>query len=199
MNDQTAVVKDKYYNNDMAFNELYPLNIRKFSSRHWTPIHIAKLASDFLGNSGSKILDIGSGSGKFCLLAGHSSPEAYFYGVEQRKYLVDHALKAKWKLGLENVSFINANITQINFMEFDHFYFYNSFYENLDDSDRIDEDIDYSTSLYTYYAKYLNKELQQKPKGTKVVTYHSFLDEIPMSYDIVSSQENGNLVFWIKR
>jgi hypothetical protein len=124
--------------------------------------------------------------------------DAHFVGVEQRKYLIDHALKAKRSLGIHNVTFINANFTQLNLREFDHFYFFNSFEENIEYSDKIDDSIGYSSSLYQYYTRYLYVGLHRMPKGTKIATYHYF-GEMPKDYDLVESYANGDLNCWIKK
>lgn len=199
MNDDILIPKEDYLRSDTDFNKLYSSDIQILARRHWTPIHIAQLATTFLAKRGSKILDIGSGVGKFCLTAAHYAPTAHFFGVEQRKYLIDEALRAQWTLGIQNASFINANFTQLNLQEFDHFYFFNSFYENIDDMDRIDEDIAYSVALYEYYVRYLHKCLVDMPKGTKIVTYHSLEEEIPIGYDLIASHSDNNLRFWMKR
>ena len=199
MDEHAQLEIDNYFKSDPNFNEIYPLKIRMLSSRHWTPIHIAKLAVGFLGGEGGKILDIGSGVGKFCLAGAYFAPEVQFYGIEQREHLIRRAIKAQRTLGLPNVSFIHGNFTQLNLQEFNHFYFFNSFYENIDHLDRIDEDIDYSEALYEYYVGYLYNGLQQMPKGTKIVTYHSFHQEIPRGYEIVESHQNADLSFWIKK
>lgn len=199
MNDDLLPLKDRYAKNDVLFNELYPISIKILSKLHWTPVYITKLAVNFLADKGSKILDIGSGAGKFCLTGACYAPEVHFYGVEQRKYLIDQATKVQKRLGIENVSFINANFTSLNLQEFDHFYYYNAFYENLDYVDRIDDNIEYSEALYEYYIKYLYKALTLKPAGTKIVTYHSFKDEIPRGYHLVESHADGELNFWIKQ
>jgi SAM-dependent methyltransferase len=197
--EEILIAKDKYYFSDADFNELYPFSMRMLARRHWTPIHIAKLAVSFLGNEKIKVLDVGSGVGKFCLTGAHYAPNIEFIGVEQRQYLIKHALKAQRTLGIGNVSFINANFTQLDLREFDHFYFFNSFYENIDDLDRIDDRIEYSEALYEYYVRYLYKGLQQMPAGTKVVTYHSLEEEIPRDYYLVESHSNEDLKFWIKK
>lgn len=199
MNEETLTDNDKYLSSDKNFNELYPRNIQILSKRHWTPVHIARLAADFLASDGKKILDIGSGVGKFCLTGGCYHPNTQFYGVEQREYLIKDAIRAQQTLDIKNVSFIHGNFSQLNLQEFDHFYFYNPFYENIDGFDRIDEDIDYSDGLYEYYVRYLHKGLQQLPKGTKIVTFHSLLQEIPKSYELVESHQNNELIFWVKK
>jgi SAM-dependent methyltransferase len=191
---------DSYFNTDTDFNELYPFSIQILSTRHWTPIHIARLAIEFLNDKENcKILDIGSGVGKFCLNGAHYAPNAHFYGIEQRENLVRHARNAQKKLGIQNVSFLQGNFTQLKLQEFDRLYFYNSFYENLDELGRIDKKIDYSEGLYEYYTGYLHSALKEMPKGTKIVTYHSFTAEIPREYQLIETFENGNLNFWMKK
>jgi SAM-dependent methyltransferase len=190
----------KYLRTDIAFDELYPNSIQAQSRQHWTPLPVARLAADFLSsNASAKILDIGSGAGKFCLAAGCYAPGHHFYGIEQRTYLLEQAEMAKEKIGVDNVSFMQGNFTQLDLRQFDHFYFFNSFYENLNDEGRIDDNIEYSEALYQYYVRYLHNGLRSMPKGTRIATYHSLYEEVPLCYDLVDTLEGGNLNFWIKR
>lgn len=191
---------NRFFSSDDHFNELYPASIQALSKRHWTPILVAKLATEFLTDrSNAKILDIGSGVGKFCLTGASFAPNAHFYGVEQRESLIGHALGAQQKLGVPNVTFINGNFTQLDFSDFNHFYFFNSFYENLDPLGRIDDKIDYSESLYEYYTQYLYNSFKDLPKGTKVVTYHVINDGLPDGYSLIHTLENYDLQFWMKK
>lgn len=96
-------------------------------------------------------MDIGSGAGKFCLSASHFKPNGLFYGIEQRKELLDIAVVEEYNLGLDNVAFLHGNFTQLDFTQFNHFYFYNSFHENIEGTDKIDYKIQHSLSLYNYY------------------------------------------------
>jgi hypothetical protein len=49
---------------DDEFNDIYPRRIRKLADRHWTPVEIAKRASEFLSQEpGTSVLDVGSGVG----------------------------------------------------------------------------------------------------------------------------------------
>ena len=188
-----------WFDSDSHFDQLYPFAIQTLARRHWTPLYVARLAARFLAeDTAAKILDIGSGSGKFCLAAAYYHPRAFFYGVEQRKSLLHHAEIAKEVLGFRNVSFLQANFTQLDFSNYDHFYFYNSFYENLAGTDKIDDSIEYSCELYNYYNRYLLKQLERKPAGTKLVTFHSLGDEIPQSYHEVEVEKHNLLKFWVK-
>lgn len=190
----------EYLKTDTHFNDLYSHAIQAMAQQHWTPLQVARLATDFLTSGPpAKILDIGSGSGKFCLAGACYAPRHSFYGVEQREYILKEATRAQKQIGVSNVSFIHGNFTQLNLRQFDHFYFFNSFYENLNDEGRIDHIVDYSEELYRYYVRHLHSGLQLMPKGTRIATYHSLYEEIPLSYDLVDTLEGGNLNFWIKR
>lgn len=190
---------ENWFSSDVEFNKIYPSNIQALARRHWTPLDIARKAANFLASKNNvRILDIGSGVGKFCLSAAFYEPKAFFYGVEQRRNLVSYAERAKEILTLKNVSFINGNFTQLDFTNYDNFYFYNSFYENLAYTDKIDDSIDYSGELFNYYNRYLFKQLEQKPTGTKLVTFHSLNDEVPPSYHVIDLEMDSLLKFWIK-
>jgi tRNA G46 methylase TrmB len=149
-----AVVQKNYhlhnwFSDDARFHHLFPLHIQKRARRHWTPLEVVRCASEFLvPQSGARILDIGSGVGTFCLSAAYYKPNGLFHGIEQRKDLTDYALQAKRELGLANVFFTHGNFTQLDLSTYDHFYFFNSFYENLEGTEKIDHTIEYSSSLY---------------------------------------------------
>ena len=193
------VYSEKWFYSDTEFNALYPLPIQALAKYHWTPLSIAQKAAKFLAGEGNaRILDIGSGVGKFCLAAAYHTPNALYYGVEQRKSLIDIAEAAKNILQLENVLFMHGNFTQLDFTKYDHFYFYNAFYENLDGTDKIDDSIDYSGELYNYYNRYLFKQLQQKPKGTRICTLCSLENEIPPNFHVIKTEMNDLLKFWVK-
>jgi 2-polyprenyl-3-methyl-5-hydroxy-6-metoxy-1,4-benzoquinol methylase len=185
---------------DANFNELYPSSMRRLAGRHWTPLRIAQQAGAFLADvAGNKILDIGSGIGKFCLAAASYHPDVHFFGIEQRKKLIGHARKAKNRLGIRNVSFLHGNFTEFDLHQYHGFYFFNPFFEHLEDTDRIDEDITYSDTLYIHYVQHLHNVLREMPAGTKIVTYHSLNEEIPRGYQLVEARENGELNFWTKQ
>jgi len=192
--------KEKWFDSDLEFNTLYPLSIQVLARYHWTPLDIARKAAQFLADNNDyvRILDIGSGVGKFCLAGAWYTPNAFYYGVEQRKRLINYAEIARRSLHMDNVSFIHGNFTQLDLKEYDHFYFYNAFYENLDGTDRIDDSIAYSGELYNYYNWYLFNELQKKPKGTRLCTLCSLESEVPPGFRVVKSDVNDFLKFWIK-
>lgn len=194
-----SLVREKWFQSDETFNSLYPSEIKAVAQKHWTPLEVAKKCADFLAISPDvKVLDIGSGSGKFCFTAAHYHPHTNFFGIEQRKNLVELCDTLKEKLHLDNAFFINENISNADLKPYDHFYFYNAFYENIQGTQKIDYDISYSERLYDYYNLVLYKHLNKKPSGTRIATYHSFGNEIPPGYEVVHTDYNDYLKFWIK-
>lgn len=190
---------DHWFRTDESLNRIYPEAIQLLAARHWTPLQVTQLVAQFLvTHPGVKILDIGSGVGKFCLAAAYYKPHAAFYGVEQRKDLVDHAEKARDVLGLQNAHFIHSNITQLDFSQYHHFYFFNSFYENLMYKDKIDDTLTTSTFLFNFYHKQLYKKLKELPAGTRIATFHCLDNKLPPEYHIVDSKVETFLKFWIK-
>lgn len=189
----------QWFRSDTALHQLYPQFIQDLAPKHWTPISITRKVVDFLvPKEGVNVLDIGSGAGKFCLAAAYLRPQAFFYGVEQRKHLVNYAEKARQTLNLQNAFFLHLNLTQLNFSLFDHFYFYNSFYENLLDTGKIDDTVRCSPTLYDIYYRSMFKKLSERPAGTRVVTYHCLIGKMPHTYKLVDEEEGSLLKFWEK-
>lgn len=173
--------------------------MRRLASQHWTPLHVVKLVTDYLvDRPEARILDIGSGIGKFCLSAAYYQPGAFFYGVEQRSNLVECAQAAQRRLDLNNVQFYHGNFTRLNLSNYNHFYFFNPFYENLNNTDKIDDTIAFSAELYHYYNRYLYKQLEYMPTGTRLATFHSLGNEIPPAFQLADAHMDDMLKFWIK-
>lgn len=192
-------IRQKLIVNDNEFDSLYPNIIKQLSARHWTPVEVAIMAAGYLADQpGKKVLDIGSGCGKFCHI-GSVSTEGYFYGVEQRGALVAEANKIVDKYSLENISFMEANITTVRFSDYDSFYFFNPFMENVNRSAIIDSSVSLKRELFFHYSDYVRDELRTTPQGTKLVTYWSLLNEVPNDFDLEFSVFNGMLNFWKKR
>lgn len=190
---------DHYFASEHNFCQLFSEPVSELNEMHWAPLKIIQMAARFLAyKPGVRILDIGSGPGKFCLAAAYYQPEALFFGVEQRQNLVDEGRMANETLGGLPVDLICKNFTQLNFGEYDAFFFYNSFFENLPGAEKIDESLSYSKELYDYYSYYLNRKFSVMPAGTRIVTYCSWEDEIPSGYRAEESHMDGLLKFWIR-
>jgi SAM-dependent methyltransferase len=186
------------FRDDQSFDGLYPEHFQNISKKHWTPLSVAVQATEFLASPSARVLDIGSGIGKFCIIGANLYPRTMFFGVEQRMRLVCCAESAKELLKLKNVEFIHANLVQLNFSDFDHFYFYNSFFENIDFANRIDDSIETSLALYAYYTLYLRTEMDKMPVGTRIVVYQGSGNELPESYTLDKSGFDGMLNMYTK-
>ena len=198
-NTATDPFRGDWFSSENQFHLLYPPSLHTLARNHWTPLLVARKAADFLAaEKSSRILDIGSGIGKFCLAAAYYNSDCFFVGVEQREDLVQYAEAAKQATGLKNVSFIHGNITGVDFGLYDHFYFYNSFYENLTVAEKIDDRVSYSIELYNQYSRVLYKQLEQRPPGTRIATYHGMTDILPPGYLEGGNDVNGLLKFWVK-
>ena len=184
---------------DEEFNKIYPNRLYNFARRNWTPVEVARHAANFLADKpGKRVLDIGSAVGKFCMI-GASCTEGHFTGVEYRKDLV-HISKAIVKSHkLSNIKFIHSNITDINFREFDAFYFFNPFLEHIDVTCRIDDSIETGEEEHKVYTNYVRDQLALMPVGTRVATYWSNLQEIPLGYQLISARFNDELKLWEKK
>jgi SAM-dependent methyltransferase len=183
---------------DDRFDQILPPRVRKFSSVHWTPVAVASHAARLLvSKPGTRVLDIGCGPGKFCLIAA-AVTQGYFTGIEQRAYLVRAARDAAAEERCQNVEIIHGNVTDLSFSKYDAFYLYNPFEENMFEKHMIDRCVPLSADLYVKYVKYVAVELSAKPLGTLVVTYAGSALEVPSCYDCKSSAFGRDLKLWIK-
>jgi SAM-dependent methyltransferase len=195
----TPLSSNELFASDAAFDQLYSLRAQQLSSMHWTPLDIAIRAAEHLsGGSGRHILDIGSGVGKFCITAAHYFPEHIFYGIEQRKALIDEAIIAQNATKTANVKFIHANFTEVGMEQFDHFYFYNSFSENIVHHQPIDNLIQASPAIYEEYLSRFYELLEDKPAGTRLATFHCPDDYVPPSYKRLRQPAADTLGLWLK-
>lgn len=183
---------------DKLFDSIYSEEIQALAEDHFTPIAMIKLASHFLvQKAGTRVLDIGSGAGKFCIV-GATCTDGHFTGVEIRENLHLAAKQVAKNRKLDNVAFIHSNMTEIDFTAYDAFYFYNTFFENIMSLDRIDTSIELSKILYTEYSNCVKEQLNDMPIGTRLVTYYSAYDEVPGSYRIVEKIDRQKITMWEK-
>ncbi|MGZ5537478.1 MAG: class I SAM-dependent methyltransferase, partial [Chthoniobacterales bacterium] len=147
LTENTVDDPDVYSIEDEKFDRIFPPRLRKLSSLFWTPVAVAAEAAKLLvGKPQTRVLDIGCGPGKFCLV-GASLTDSHFTGVEQRAELVAAARKGATALAVPNVEFLHANLLDIDFANYDAFYLFNPFEENMH-GHKIDSAIPLSTALF---------------------------------------------------
>src|ERR1700730_3918019 len=201
---------DAFSIEDEKFDLIYPAQIRKLSSIFWTPVAVAAEAAKLLVTTArTHVLDIGCGPGKFCLVAA-SLTDGRFTGVEQRGDLVAAARQAAKDFGLSRrslgeggqlteVEFLHGNVMDVAFAEYDAFYVFNPFEENIFTGHKIDRAVPLSPTLFKSYTSHVAAQLGTKPIGTRVVTYMGYADDIPSCYDCESTLFGDDLKLWIKR
>jgi hypothetical protein len=185
---------------DFRFDQVYPREIRNLSGIHWTPVEVAVRAAELLAESNNtRVLDVGSGCGKFCTVAALSCP-GQFIGVEQRPHLIEVAQKVIEDLNVKNASFIQSNMATLDWSSFDGFYLYNPFYEHKVKSIRIDTTLSYSQDKFVHYVEIVKSKLRQLSLGSRVVTYHGFGGDLPPGYQCVKKEPAGSsyLELWVK-
>ena len=183
---------------DEKFDQVYPPQVRQLSAIFWTPVAVAAEAARLLvTNPGTRVLDVGCGAGKFCLIAA-TVTEGQFTGVEQRAELVTAARDAAAQLPADGVEFLHANVMDVPFASYQAFYIFNPFEEHLH-GHKIDKAVPLSPELFKRYTSYVSDQLGQQPLGTRVVTYMGYADDIPASYDCEATFFGDDLKLWIKK
>ncbi len=185
---------------DFRFDQVYPPTIRKLSGTHWTPVEVAVRAAELLATTEkTRVLDIGSGSGKFCTI-GTLFTRAHFIGVEQRPHLTEVARKIAEELGAAQASFIDGNMIDLDWSFFDSFYLFNPFYENQVKSIRIDDTVSHNEDKFQRYVETVRTKLRLARPGTKVATYHGFGGNMPLGYHLARKERLGSsfLELWVK-
>lgn len=187
---------------DSVFDStIFPEEMQELSKTHWSPIKVTLEAIKMIAPSKrTRVLDIGSGCGKFCLVAGLSSLGNYF-GIEIRPNLYEIANRKKEKLNVENVEFLLGDMTKLDWSKFDAFYLYNPFFENIASYNHIDHSIPLATEHFVRYTATVTAKLRKCKVGTKVVTYHGFGGDMPNDYFCEARKKagSGELNLWVKR
>ncbi len=190
-------IKNNQEVNDEDFDLLFPEQMREAAAFHFTPVEIAKVAANFLvEKQGIKVLDIGAGAGKFCLIAA-ALTKGHFTGIEQRAKLVEVAQDLAKQYKLTNTNFLHGNIASLNFADFNAFYIFNPFMEHRTPNESLDTDLKTDRELYFLYSDFVKGQLERMPSGTRLVTYFSHGDEIPDNYVKVGGNEDAKLRFWL--
>jgi predicted RNA methylase len=187
---------------DAIFDRIYPEEIRRLSSVHWTPVRVARRAAELLtgGRSRSRVLDVGSGVGKFCTVAALSTA-GRFTGIEQRPHLVELARAICGRYGVPRTEFRHANLVDVDWTEFNGVYLFNPFQENIPNSYVLDSSVELNPALYRRYVDTTLERLARMERGTRIVTYWGFGGRLPETYARVAREYCGRgwLECWVKR
>ncbi|HEY0713520.1 MAG TPA: class I SAM-dependent methyltransferase [Polyangia bacterium] len=199
---------------DRAFDEMYPKWARTLSGTHFTPIDVAVRAARWLtGEDGDigdepvvtdggrpvRVLDVGAGVGKFCLV-GALVTRGVFTGAELRPHLASIASEVARRYGIKRCSFVAGDALALDWGAFDAFYLFNPFAELLPECPFIDNEIERTAEQYHRYVSAVEARLEDLPEGSRLVTYHGFGGRLPFGWTPVTSQRMhaGSLALWRK-
>jgi SAM-dependent methyltransferase len=178
---------------DEALDVLYPPEVGAVSGYFWPPVRVAQRAGEIFAElEVRRLLDVGSGPGKFCHVAAAIAPATEFTGIEQRPQLVEVASNVAARLGLENVRFGHGDATEAIGEGYDALYFFNPFAENMfAGTDRYDTTVELSEARMFADVRRVERALSAAPQGIFVLTYHGFGGKIPDSFDLFHAERVG--------
>lgn len=185
---------------DLDFDSLLAQADQLPSRRFWTPVDVALLAARWLNDAAvARVLDIGSGVGKFCVIAALAS-SVEVVGIEHRPRLTKAARDLADKLGVaDRVEFVDGRVEEIEIAAFDALYFFNPFGENLHLQDeQLDVSVELGEDRYRADVAFAEQALRRVAVGTRVLTYHGFGGRIPFDYTLERYEQvgSGTLKMW---
>jgi tRNA A58 N-methylase Trm61 len=185
---------------DETFDEIYPEAIRSVSSVHWTPVRVATRVVELLRlQPGDRVLDVGAGAGKFCVIAAAMS-DARVRGVERRPELVTVAREAARRLGV-TVEIVEGSFDTEDPTAVDAAYFFNPFAETIAlPGEQLFAADRFATRMV---ADILAAErfLAAARVGVRVVIFCGFGGTVPAQYERLAQEawDGGFLELWEKR
>ena len=157
----------------------------------------AFLADREASDTPRKIIDVGSGAGKFCIV-GALSTDAFFVGAEHRRELTDMARTLVREHKIERTRFVCKDALEMDWSEFTGAYVFNPFQENVEEAAKLDDAVSCSPANYKKYVAQLEAKLAKAPTGFRLVTYYGFGGVIPSDYERVDTATDKNLEFFVR-
>lgn len=172
---------------DRAFDQYLPVELCRLSPHWWTPLSVVRRAARWLDDLGVRsVVDIGSGSGKFCVAAALAGG-CRFVGLEQRPGLVAaaRALAELFEVG-DRVRFVEGALGEAEVPVADAYYLFNPFGENLHGPlERLDDEVELSEARYDHDVELVEDLLRRARAGTCLLTYNGFGGRAPDGYELV--------------
>lgn len=185
-----------------TLEDYLPADLQVKATMHFTPSAVARHVAKLLApDPGTRVLDVGSGAGMFCVAGALAAPWAQFFGVEWRSRLVTVAAGLAERFQLSNAHFIHADALALDWSAYDAFYFFNPFAEHVLESPFvIDRSVALAPGSYIHYIAGVQDRLAALPLGTRVATYHGFGGELPPGYLLVTEEVLGTdrVELWIR-
>ncbi len=187
-----------------TFDQVFHPSQRVRTCIHWTPVDVAMRAAVLLAPlPGRKVLDVGSGVGKLCLVGAATTTSSWF-GVERDAEMVQSARTAACRMHVEQrTRFFVGDVTGVDWSVFDAFYLFNPFAEMLYEGllSSTPEEAQARRARYTANVEFVQQQLSSAAPGTRVVTYHGLGGEMPAGFDLAHREpaRGDELCLWIRR
>jgi len=184
---------------DDEFDALYRDDLRPRARSHGSPMEVILRAGQLLEPAtGERILDVGSGVGKVCLVGALSFPGTWF-GIEHDRAQVTAANELSRRLGVADwTCFIRGDLDSIEWWHFDGIYLYNP-----PGSVLVERHADprHAPAEAAAIVERIVVGLGRARPGVRVVTYDGFGGAMPAGYEQVTSEQihGGDLRMYTKR
>ena len=187
-------IRDGWGVSDGEFDRWLPEHVRAQSATFWTPVGVAMDIAIALAKLGvSRVLDVGSGAGKFCVVGGLAT-KMTFVGIEQRAPLVEAAREVATRFAVQDrVHFVPGDLSALPALPFDAVYFYNPFEENLLHAGLwIDRSMDLGRVAFRRSVQRAETLLHRMPPYSYLVSFHGTGARIPGDYALVEERLIGS-------
>lgn len=178
--------------------EKYNENLKIDINGAWSNVnHIVESCNLLKGCK--KVIDIGSGTGKFCLIAAKLNPDTHFVGIEINEKYWTEAIRLKDVLGISNVDFILTDYKNVDITEYDGIYIFNPFV--MSKKDPYGLKYQFGKRQNREYFEYVNKfkqDLHKAKQNTKLVMNNPFCS-IPKSSGFHFSKKNNYYIRLYKK
>lgn len=168
-----------------CFDRFLPAALRQASPQYWTPIDAILRAAAWFDELGiERVVDIGSGVGKFCIVAAVAS-KCTFIGVEQRPKLVGVARSLAQTFGVQaRVSFIDGSFGEVPIPPADCYYLFNPFEENLlPPVEALDTTVELNPDRFRRDLRAFRAFIASLPVGARVLTLNGVGGRLPDCLD----------------
>ena len=170
---------------DHVFDSLMPVWCRPRAGQYFTTVAVAVQAAGWLHRRGARsVVDIGSGAGKFAVLASLTSP-LRVVGIQQRPNLVEVSRALACEFGLEErVSFVEGTVGDGAILPVaDAYYLFNPFGEHLFEPEhQFDQAVELCVDRFARDVAAVERFLATTLVGTFVICNNGFGGSMPAGY-----------------
>ena len=179
---------------DRDVDRLFPKTVQKLARTHWTSAEVARCAAAWLApDAAARVLDVGSGAGKFCLVGAAATP-GHFTGVELHPSLARVAHDVAKKYRFERVRFLPGDALAIDWASYSGLYLFNPFAEGLDGAGT-------EQTAYLRQIEQTTAKLNQLASGTRLAVFFGFGADVPATFQLLGQERfgSGTLDLWQQR